>query len=82
MAVNQFLRSYTGPKIDTFQLTYRLGDESASHIDGWINCASESEAKTIFLNFDLVFAPGIKRYDFPCHLLIYHAKTSSLKHLH
>ncbi|XP_021625190.1 F-box/FBD/LRR-repeat protein At1g13570 isoform X2 [Manihot esculenta] len=82
MAVNQFLRCYTGPKIDTFQLTYRLGDESASHIDGWINFASQSEAKTIFLNFDLVFVPGIKHYDFPCHLLIYHAKTSSLKHLH
>lgn len=82
MAVNQFLRSYTGPKIDTFQLTYRLGYESASHIDGWINFASEMESKTISLDFEFGFDSGIERYDFPCHLLPYDTKTSSLKHLH
>ena len=69
--VTQFLQLYNNPKINTFQVTFALKSDSASHIDQWINFALGMHAATISL--DLTYS-SFRRdssdcYNFPHHLL-------------
>ncbi|XP_021750664.1 putative F-box/FBD/LRR-repeat protein At5g22670 [Chenopodium quinoa] len=77
-AVNQYLKIWAAQKISKFKLDFNLTKEYASHIDGWIACATRKRVEGLDLNF-VVSRAGAPNYVLSCHLL--HSEASSLKHL-
>lgn len=77
--VNQILQHCEKniPKVNSFKLHYRLGNEDACHIDKWINFAVKMKTEEVDLNFSYNHE-GSERFNFPCHLLF---KAMYLKHL-
>lgn len=85
--VDQFLKLYRGPKLNSLRVSFFLGDESASYIDRWISAAFTMNTEKLDLHFS--YSAGTffldrgtcdKFYDFPCQLLPLDS-TSQLKHL-
>ena len=85
--VTQFLHFYNNLNINTFQVTFILKNDCASHIDQWINFALGMNATTISLQLkcplDCIYCyqDCSDYYNFPIHLLP-PGETSPLKHLH
>ncbi|CAH9069153.1 unnamed protein product [Cuscuta epithymum] len=78
-AVTQILKLYTGPKLDSFEVSFPLEDDSASNVDGWISFALEQAANRLIIDFGP--RTGVESYyTFPFHLLP-DGKASPLKHL-
>lgn len=79
--INQILHVYEALSldIDCFTVGFRLGDESACHIDSWISWALRMRVRKIDLALSNI-SPNYGLYNFPCHLLPC-GKSSSLKHL-
>ncbi|KAM7516017.1 hypothetical protein LguiA_005600 [Lonicera macranthoides] len=76
-AVNQLLHIYRSKKVNSFRLSYSLGNESSVHIDRWISFPTQIEK--LELNFSFI-PRGSQCYNFPCHLL-FRDEGSKLKHL-
>ncbi|CAH9134736.1 unnamed protein product [Cuscuta epithymum] len=79
-AVTQILKLYTGPKLDTFEVTFPLDDDSASNVDEWIRFAVQQEANQLKIDCGPRSNSVCSYYTFPLHLLP-DGKTSPLKHL-
>ncbi|XP_074314316.1 F-box/FBD/LRR-repeat protein At5g56420-like [Silene latifolia] len=85
-AVTQFLKIWSAKKTSALKIKFGLGNEYASHIDGWILSVTSKEIVELDLDFSGLsyFSSLMKtrpdKYVFPCNLLDT-AKASSLKHL-
>ncbi|KAL6136302.1 hypothetical protein ACLB2K_061598 [Fragaria x ananassa] len=81
--VHEFLRLYSGKKVDTLKVSFHLDGEHAADLDEWIRFAIEKGAQVLDLE---LFNPFLGRgyphhdYDFP-HQLLQLSNPSSLKHL-
>ncbi|CAH9103758.1 unnamed protein product [Cuscuta europaea] len=79
-AVTQILKLYTGRKLDTFEVSFPLEDDSASNVDQWISSALEHGVNRLKIDFGPPPMGTESYYTFPFHLLP-DGKTSPLKHL-
>ncbi|KAL6135780.1 hypothetical protein ACLB2K_068005 [Fragaria x ananassa] len=81
--VHEFLRLYSGKKVDTLRVSFYLDGKHAADLDEWILFAIEKGAQVLDLE---LFYPFLGRgyphrdYDFP-HQLLQLSNSSSLKHL-
>ncbi|KAK9676535.1 hypothetical protein RND81_11G083500 [Saponaria officinalis] len=69
-AVDQFFKIWSARKTDALKIEFGLGNEYASHIDGWIATVSGKEVEELDLDFS-VHNPLRTRemYVFPCYVM-------------
>ncbi|KAH9614798.1 hypothetical protein KSS87_014406 [Heliosperma pusillum] len=68
-AVDQFLKIWSAQKTSALVIKFALGNEYASHIDGWIANVTGKEVEELDLDFSSSTLPAGEKYVFPCHLM-------------